>query len=72
MGTTLNITTKRSGSVVMHETLRLGVPGSNPMAGMGGSPCELSEELVTKEKQKRDCRMNLDLGEATEGLENEL
>ena len=38
----------------------------------GGSPDELSEELVTQEKQKKGWRMNCDVGEATEGLENEL
>ena len=35
---------------------------------MGGSPSVLSEELVTLEKQKKDWRMNCDVGEATEGL----
>ena len=39
---------------------------------MGGSPDELSEELVTQEKQKKGWRMNCDVGEATEGSENEL
>ena len=39
---------------------------------MGGSPGELSEELVTQGKQKKGLRMNCDVGEATEGLENEL
>ena len=39
---------------------------------MGGSPGELSEELVTLEKGKKDWKMNCDVGEATEGLENEL
>ena len=39
---------------------------------MGGSPGELSEELVTWEKRKKGWRMNCDVGEATEGLENEL
>ena len=52
---------------------------------MGGSPGELSEELVTSEKRKKGWRMNCDVGEATEvwrmscdigkateGLENEL
>ena len=39
---------------------------------IGGSPGELSEELVTQEKRKKVCRMNCDVGEATEGLENEL
>ena len=38
---------------------------------IGGSPCELSEELVT-EKQKKGWRMNCDVGEVTERLENEL
>ena len=36
---------------------------------MGG---ELSEELVTWEKRKKGWRMNCDVGEAKEGLENEL
>ena len=39
---------------------------------MGGSPGELSEELVTQQKRKKGWRMNCDVGEATEGLENEL
>ena len=39
---------------------------------MGGSPGELSEELVTLEKRKKGWRMNCDVGEATEGLANEL
>ena len=39
---------------------------------MGGSPRELSEELVTWEKRKKGWRMSCDVGEATEGLENEL
>ena len=39
---------------------------------MGGSPGELSEELVTYEKRKKGWRMNCDVGETTEGLENEL
>ena len=39
---------------------------------MGGSPGELTEELVTQEKQKKGCRMNCDVGEAMKGLENEL
>ena len=37
---------------------------------MGGSPCDLSEEPVTCEKQKKGWRMSCDVGEATEGLEN--
>ena len=39
---------------------------------MGGSPGELSEELVMQEKRKKGWRMNCDVGEATEGLYNEL
>ena len=39
---------------------------------MGGSPGDLSEELVTYEKRKKVWIMNCDVGEATEGLENEL
>ena len=39
---------------------------------MGGSPGELSEELVTQEKRKKGWKMNCDVSEATEGLENEL
>ena len=39
---------------------------------MGGSPGELSEELVTKEKRKKGWKMNCDVSEATERLENEL
>ena len=38
---------------------------------MGSSPGELSEELVTQEKQKKGWRMNCDVGEVTESLENE-
>ena len=39
---------------------------------MGGSPGELSEELMMQEKQKKGWRMNCDIGKATEGLENDL
>ena len=39
---------------------------------MGGSPGELSEELLTEEKRKKGWRMNCDVGEATEGLVNRL
>ena len=39
---------------------------------MGGSPGELSEELVLQEKRKKSWRMNCDVAEATEGLKNEL
>ena len=40
--------------------------------GMGGSPGDVSEKPVTYEKRKKGWRMNCDVGEATEGLENEL
>ena len=36
------------------------------------SPGELSEELVTQEKRKKVWRMNCDVGEAAEVLQNEL
>ena len=36
---------------------------------MGGSPGDISEEPVVQEKRKKGCRMNCDVGEATEGLE---
>ena len=39
---------------------------------MGDSQGELSEELVTYEKRNKGWRMNCDVGEETEGLENEL
>ena len=39
---------------------------------MGGSPGELSEELVTQERRKKGWRMNCDVGEEKEGLENEI
>ena len=39
---------------------------------MGSSSGELSEEIVTYEKRKKGWRMNCHVGEATEGLENEL
>ena len=39
---------------------------------MGSSPSELSKELVMQEKRKKGWRLNCDIGEATEGLENEL
>ena len=48
---------------------------SNPVPlgwqSMGGSPGELSEEFVTQEKRNKGWRLNCDVGEATEGLENE-
>ena len=39
---------------------------------MGGSPGDVIEEPVTYEKRKKGWRMTCDVGEATEGLENEL
>ena len=39
---------------------------------MGGSPGDISEEPVTYEKRKKGWRMSCDVGEATEGLKNEL
>ena len=39
---------------------------------MGGSPSDASEEPVTYKKRKKGWRMNCDVGEATEWLENEL
>ena len=39
---------------------------------MGGSPGDVSEELVTQEKRKKGWKMSCDVGEATEELENEL
>ena len=42
------------------------------LEAMGSPPGELSEELVTQEKRKKGWRMNCDVGEATEGLYNEL
>ena len=36
---------------------------------MGGSPGEISEDPVTKQKQKKDWRTNYNEGEATEWLE---
>ena len=38
---------------------------------MGGSPGDVSENPVTQEKRKKGWRMRCDVGEATEGLENE-
>ena len=39
---------------------------------MGDSPGDVGEEPVTYEKRKKGWRMSCDVGEATEGLENEL
>ena len=39
---------------------------------LGVSPGDPSEKPVTKEKRKKGWRMRCDVGEATEGLENEL
>ena len=39
---------------------------------MGVSPGDVSEEPVTQEKRKNGWRMSCGVGEATEGLKNEL
>ena len=39
---------------------------------MDGSPGDVSEVPVTYEKRKKGRRMSCDVGETTEGLENEL
>ena len=39
---------------------------------MGGSSGEVREVPVTWVKQRKGCRMTSDVGEAVEGLENEL
>ena len=39
---------------------------------MGGSPGDVSEEPMTYEKRKKGWWMNCDVGETTEGFENEL
>ena len=39
---------------------------------MGGSPGDVSEEPVTYEKGNKGWRMSCDVGDATEGLKNEL
>ena len=39
---------------------------------MVGSPGDVSEEPVSLDKRKKDWRISCDVGEATEGLENEL
>ena len=42
------------------------------MCAMGGSPGDVSENPVMWERQKKGWRMSCDVGEGTEGLENEL
>ena len=39
---------------------------------IGGSPGDVTEEHVAQENGKKAWRMSCDVGEATEGLENEL
>ena len=46
--------------------------GLKQQFSMGGSPGQLSEELVKLEQRKMGWRMTCDVGEATECLENEL
>ena len=55
----------RPCSILLHSL-------KNRFVCVDGSPGELSEELVTQEKRKKDWRLNCDVGEATKGLENEL
>ena len=47
-------------------------PSTVQIFTIGDSPGEVSEEPVTQEKQKKGWRLNCDVCEATEGLENEL
>ena len=42
------------------------------LSRMGGSPGDVSEEPVTQKKRKKGWKMNCDVGEATEGLKNEV
>ena len=42
------------------------------ITSMGSSPGDVGEVPVMKVKQLKGCRMNCDISEATEGLENEL
>ena len=44
----------------------------SPFYYMGSSPGNVSENPVTLERRKKGSRMSCDVGEATEGLENEL
>ena len=43
-----------------------------PLYIMGGSPDDVGEVFVTYVKLRKSCRMRCDVGETTEGLENEL
>ena len=54
------------------KNLRVNGSSKGLVSCMGGSPDELSEELVMQEKLKKGWRMNCDISEAMEGLENEL
>ena len=47
-------------------------PAPNDVCIIGGSPGDVSEEPVMQEKQKKGWRMSFDVGEATEGFQNEL
>ena len=58
--------------VVVINTMLVSYVHESSVSNMGGSPGELSEELVTYEKRKKGWRRNCDVGEATDGLENEL
>ena len=68
---TLHIFNPPTQILTFHSTL-FSKFGFESIDCMGGSPSELSGELVTQEKRKKGWRMNCDVGEATERLENEL
>ena len=55
----------------MHSVLNLSIDGI-VIDHMGGSPGDVSEEQVTQEKRKKGWRTSSGVGEAMEGLENEL
>ena len=61
------------GDRLISSGIEFPFPSHSPRShDMGGSPGELSEELVMQEKRKKSWRMNCDVFEETEGLENEL
>ena len=72
MHTWINILYNKKGVCIYVCVLEVILPCFITHLNMSGSLCELSEELVTQEKQKKGWRMNCDVGEATEGLENDL
>ena len=58
--------------VMRHRTAALLMQLPKKLYTMGGSPGDVSENPVTYERQKKGWRMSCDVGEAMEGLENEL